>query len=57
MTWRRSSFCEGGACVEVAFTDVVLVRDAAGVVVRTDRAGWRAFLADVKAGALDIPAA
>lgn len=26
--WERSSFCDGGSCTEVAFTDAgVLVRD------------------------------
>jgi len=52
-TWRKSTFssANGGACVEVATTDAVLVRDT------TDRGGftlsvpaltWAAFLSTLR---------
>lgn len=56
--WRRSSRCEGGACVEVAFTDAgVLVRDGKdpdGPVLRFTREEFAAFVAGCKAGEFDL---
>lgn len=55
--WRRSSFCEQGACAEVAFDgDAVLVRDSKdpdGGVLRFTADEWAAFTAGVKAGEFD----
>ncbi|MBV9450971.1 MAG: DUF397 domain-containing protein [Streptosporangiaceae bacterium] len=55
--WRKSSFSggNGGNCVEVAGRDgVILVRDTKahghGPVHRYTPAGWRAFVAGVRAG-------
>jgi Domain of unknown function (DUF397) len=58
-TWRKSTRSNnGGTCVEVAATrDVVGVRDSkdqAGPVLVFGPAEWRAFLADIRNGALDI---
>jgi hypothetical protein len=53
--WRRSSYCEGGACVEVAVDrDDVMIRnsedpDGARLVVARSR--WSALLADLKKSA------
>lgn len=53
-TWRRSSFCSLGDCVEVAHVDDdVLVRDGKTpeqVPLRFTAAEWVAFIAGVKAG-------
>lgn len=57
-TWRISSFsASGGSCVQMAdLGDQVLVRNSnhpdAGTLQLPAEA-WGAFLADVKAGALD----
>lgn len=48
MIWRRSSRCEAYNCVEVAITDQVHVRDAAGRTITVDREAWRAFLHLIK---------
>jgi hypothetical protein len=58
-TWRKSTRSNnGGTCVEVAATrDVVGVRDSkdpAGPVLVFSPAEWRAFVAEVRTGALDI---
>jgi Domain of unknown function (DUF397) len=58
-TWRKSSRSVGGSeqtnCVEVAeLRDRVAMRDSkdpAGPVLAFNRAGWRAFLGDVRTGA------
>lgn len=59
--WRRSSSCEGGACLEVRATaGGVEVRDSkapSGPVLTFTDADWSAFLAAVKAGELDVLAA
>jgi hypothetical protein len=57
--WRKSSRSgdNGGACVEVARNlHGVAVRDSKnprGPVLTVESAGWRAFIADVKAGRHD----
>jgi hypothetical protein len=58
--WRKSSRSgsNGGACVEVArnLPRIVAVRDSKdphGPVLTVEPAGWRAFIADVKAGRHD----
>ena len=51
--WRKSSFssAQGGACVEVASTDGVMVRDTTnrdgGTLVFT-AAAWQTFLGKIK---------
>ena len=50
--WRKSSYSgdNGGACVEVAATESVLVRDTtdrSGPVVTFTADAWRAFLSAV----------
>ena len=58
--WRKSSRSggNGGNCVEVArnIPGTVAVRDSKdphGPVLTVESAGWRAFVADVKAGRHD----
>lgn len=57
MIWVRSSFCDGGTCVEVAQQgdSHVLVRDGKNprMVLRVNRSDWDAFLAGVKVGEFD----
>jgi Domain of unknown function (DUF397) len=52
--WRRSSRCNGGSCVEVsADGGKVRVRnstDPAGAVLEIGRAGWQAFLVELREG-------
>lgn len=56
--WRRSSNCEGGACLEVRATaGGVEVRNSkarSGPVLAFTVADWAAFLAAVKDGELDV---
>jgi len=59
--WHKSSRSNGNGgnnCVEVAnLTDAVAVRDSKdrnGPVLLFTRAGWGAFLTDVRAGEFDI---
>lgn len=57
-TFRRSSYCSVGACVEVASNadGTVLVRDAKlddSPVLAFTRAEWTAFVAGVRAGEFD----
>lgn len=52
-TWRKSSYssANGGACVEVATTDAVLVRDTTdrgGFTLSVPAAAWKAFLTTVR---------
>jgi hypothetical protein len=61
--WRKSSRSgdNGGACVEVAcnLPRIVAVRDSKnphGPALTVESAGWRAFIADVKAGRQDLTA-
>ena len=51
--WRRSSRCEGGACLEVAVDgEQVLLRSSTrpGVVVSLTAAEWDAFIGGVQDG-------
>ncbi len=61
--WRHSSWCNGGACVEVACVEVaslgemIAVRDSAnadGVVLTFSNSSWQDFVADVKTGKLEL---
>ncbi|HEY6787017.1 MAG TPA: DUF397 domain-containing protein [Trebonia sp.] len=52
-TWRKSSYssANGGACVEVATTDAVLVRDTTdrgGFTLSVPAAAWAAFLTTMR---------
>jgi hypothetical protein len=50
-TWQQSTFCEAGACVEVAFSEgLVLVRDGSGHVLTLPYGAWQAFMGDMKSG-------
>jgi hypothetical protein len=59
LDWRKSSFSggNGGACVEVASTDhLVVVRDSkdrSGPILAFASTEWAAFLAGVRAGEFD----
>lgn len=49
LVWRKSSYSNGGGgnCVEVAFAEVVAVRDSKNVdgpVITIAPAAWRAFV-------------
>jgi len=52
--WRRSSTCNGGACVEVSSLGLaVAVRDSAdpdGIILTFPSSDWSEFIASVKAG-------
>jgi hypothetical protein len=53
--WRKSTRCDSGQCVEVAWrTDDVAVRDSTLVEVHLafDRASWRDLVRDLKGGLL-----
>jgi Domain of unknown function (DUF397) len=56
-TWRRTSFCGGGECVEVAQQgQMILIRDSKDpslVPLQYTRAEFRAFAEGIKAGELD----
>lgn len=55
--WRRSSFCEQGACVEAALVGGAVAvrnsRDADGRVLTYPRGAWQDFLARAKNGDFD----
>lgn len=60
LNWRKASYSgtNGGGCVEVAtnMPSTVAVRDSKdlrGPVLTIQSAGWRDFIADVKAGRHD----
>ncbi len=57
LSWRRSSFCEGGACVRVAADQgTIVVGDAknpCGPILVYTEPGWRKFVQRVKSGAYD----
>jgi Domain of unknown function (DUF397) len=57
ITWRRTSFCGGGECVEVAQQDqTILVRDSkhpGQEPLRYTRDEFRAFAEGIKSGELD----
>ena len=49
--WRRSTHCEGGDCVEVAFlASQVAVRDRRGAVLLFTTDEWNAFIRDARNG-------
>jgi hypothetical protein len=54
LDWRRSQFCSGGACVEVAWSNgSYFVRDsksAQSPVLNFTEAEWRAFAQGMRAG-------
>lgn len=55
LTWQRVS-CEGGACLEVAASnEVVMMRTsmAPDTIVRLSRDEWRQFLTSAKDGLFD----
>jgi hypothetical protein len=56
-TWRKSSRCGTGACVEVASQDnEILMRDSKNPdtpPLRFSRAEWSAFIRGAKAGEFD----
>jgi hypothetical protein len=58
--WRRATFCNSGACVEVAVgASHVQVRDSKnesdrGPILSYTRDEWQAFVQGVKAGEFDL---
>jgi len=58
LDFRTSSFCNNGACVEIAFTeDSVVVRDSKNPQAQTlsyTTGEWRDFVAGVKSGEFDV---
>jgi hypothetical protein len=49
LVWRKATACANGACLEVAFTeDLVLVRDRVGQRLAVSREAWKGFLAAIK---------
>jgi hypothetical protein len=61
LNWRKASYSgtNGGGCVEVAanMPGAVAVRDSKnphGPVLAIEPAGWRDFIAEVKAGRHDL---
>jgi Domain of unknown function (DUF397) len=59
VTWRKSSLCSGGDCVEVAVTDntgtghVFLMRnskDPAGEILQLTSEEWEGFISYIKDG-------
>lgn len=50
--WKRSSFCEAGACLEIALEpDAVYLKDSkTGVILHLTRQEWGAFRAGLEAG-------
>jgi hypothetical protein len=58
LNWRKASYSNGGAnaCIEVADTDKILVRDTtdrSGPVLAFSASAWQAFTAKVKASLAD----
>lgn len=52
-TWRKSSFCQAGECVEIVRqNDVILLRNSTHPenIVRYTPEEWRVFAAAVRAG-------
>jgi hypothetical protein len=50
--WRKSTYSDanGGDCIEVASTDVILVRDTrdrSGVVLKVTTKAWQKFIASL----------
>jgi predicted secreted Zn-dependent protease len=58
LTWRTSTFCSSGACVEVAPTaECILLRDSkdpAGPVLAFSHDEWAAFVSGVHAREFDF---
>lgn len=57
-TWKRSSFCESGACIEVEFFDdkIFLWNNTEPIYkIAATREEWSAFVAGIKAGQFDPP--
>ena len=58
-SWRTSSRCTGGDCVQVAFTDTgVALRDSKNperAILHYSHEEWRAFVAMTKADVHDLP--
>lgn len=59
LNWRKASYSNGGAnaCIEVASTDTVLVRDSkdrTGPVLRFSPAAWRRFADQMKRSLADL---
>lgn len=54
ISWRKSSRCNSGACVEIAdAVDVVLMRDSKSpdtAPLAFDKHVWANFVVDIKAG-------
>lgn len=52
VTWRKSSFSQGGDCVELAHSrNLILVRDSkdpSGPILSFTVAGWSSFIAGIK---------
>ena len=51
--WRKSTYSDanGGDCVEVASTDVIMVRDTSdrgGAVLTVTFRGWQSFILAIK---------
>jgi hypothetical protein len=51
--WRKSTYsgANGGDCIEVASTDVILVRDtkdSEGALLKVSISAWRKFAASLK---------
>ena len=57
LEWKRSSYCDGGTCVEVATVgDHTLIRDSKdpdGPMLRFTAAEWDAFVSGVKGNEFD----
>jgi hypothetical protein len=56
ITWRSSSYCAGGECIEVAVVDdAVLIRASASPdhVIRIAKAEWNALMAGIRSGEFD----
>jgi hypothetical protein len=58
LNWRKASYSNGGAnaCIEVANTDTVLVRDTkdrTGPVLRFSPGAWRRFAGELKRSLAD----
>ena len=55
-TWRISSYCANGSCVEVRLARPVQVRDGkdrSGPILVFARAEWTSFIASLKRGEYD----
>jgi hypothetical protein len=58
LVWRRSSYCSGGTCVEVALLGSrILIRDGKteGPILSFQQAEWTAFLEGARRGEFNLP--